>query len=334
MNYGMTFMNPLVSILIPCYNAEKFIADAIRSCLNQTYENIEIIVVDDGSTDNSFAVAKQFESSKIKVVRQANAGACRARNHAFELSRGDLIQFFDADDLLSPDKIQAQVKAYLETGDPRSVITCPWQKFISQPGDCSQEKHKCFKSFASGDELLLTLLDGYGVEVFLLHCYLTPRDVVKASGSWDEKIKLNQDGEFFARVLLHAGQIIYVPDVISYYRCSENNTISRTLSREKIASAFYALQQIEKNLLATKDSQRVREILAYALTLNACFSCNYCLKTAMMAVEEIRKIGMTPQLYGDGITVKIARIIGLKNALRIKALCLILNKALNKIGRK
>jgi glycosyltransferase involved in cell wall biosynthesis len=82
-------MNNLVSILIPCYNSEKYISKTIESCLSQTYKNIEVIIVDDGSTDNSYQIAKSYESDRIKVYKQKNSGACRARNYAFELSRNE-----------------------------------------------------------------------------------------------------------------------------------------------------------------------------------------------------------------------------------------------------
>ena len=101
---------PKVSILIPLYNSENYIEETIQSCLNQTYENIEIIIVDDGSTDKSLQIAKSFESGKLKVYSQPNSGACKARNLAFEKSIGDYIQYLDADDLLSENKIENQRK--------------------------------------------------------------------------------------------------------------------------------------------------------------------------------------------------------------------------------
>src|ERR1700722_18018315 len=98
-------MKPLVSILIPAYNSEKWISDTLRSAIAQTWTHKEIIVVDDGSKDQTAAIARQFEADGVRVVTQKNQGAAAARNTAFGLSRGDYIQWLDADDLLSPDKI-------------------------------------------------------------------------------------------------------------------------------------------------------------------------------------------------------------------------------------
>src|SRR5437588_1977285 len=98
-------MSDLVSILIPAYNAERWIRQSILSAINQTWDRKEIIVVDDGSTDLTLSVAKSLESKSVKVVTQINAGACKARNKALSLAQGDFIQWLDADDLLHPEKI-------------------------------------------------------------------------------------------------------------------------------------------------------------------------------------------------------------------------------------
>src|SRR5438093_3355190 len=104
-------MKPLVSILIPAYNAERWIAETMRSALRQTWPNKEILVVDDGSTDQTLRIARQFPSKAISVVSQKNQGAAAARNKAFDLCQGDYVQWLDADDLLSPDKIAKQMEA-------------------------------------------------------------------------------------------------------------------------------------------------------------------------------------------------------------------------------
>ena len=104
-------MQPLVSILIPAYNAEKWIADTLRSAIAQTWEAKEIIVVDDGSTDRTLAIARQFESEQVRVVAHEHQGAAATRNTALSLSQGEYIQYLDADDLMAPDKIARQLEA-------------------------------------------------------------------------------------------------------------------------------------------------------------------------------------------------------------------------------
>ena len=122
-------MVDLVSILIPCYNADKWLKETIESALSQTWSNKEIIIVDDGSTDNSLQIAKQFESNIVKVISQVNKGATAARNKAFEYARGDYIQWLDADDLLAPDKIEKQMREADSVGNPRILLSSSWANF-------------------------------------------------------------------------------------------------------------------------------------------------------------------------------------------------------------
>src|SRR5260221_5088771 len=96
-------MNPQVSILIPAFNAQQWIADTLRSAIAQTWESKEIIVVDDGSTDQTLAIARRFESACVRGFTQIHRGAAAARNCAFSLCRGDYVQWLDAHDPLAPD---------------------------------------------------------------------------------------------------------------------------------------------------------------------------------------------------------------------------------------
>src|SRR5436190_19200034 len=112
-------MAELVSVLIPAYNAERWVTAAIRSATEQTWPNVEVIVVDDGSRDDTLAVARQSESGSVRVVTQPNMGACVARNTALALAQGRYIQWLDADDLLAPGKIAAQMAVAENLADRR-----------------------------------------------------------------------------------------------------------------------------------------------------------------------------------------------------------------------
>src|SRR6267378_3785357 len=113
-------MAPLVSILIPAYNAERWVDDTIRSALAQTWPRKEIIIVDDGSRDQTLSIARQFASKNVFIATQQNQGVCAARNKAIELCQGDYIQWLDADDLLGPDKIAKQMEAAEECRSKRT----------------------------------------------------------------------------------------------------------------------------------------------------------------------------------------------------------------------
>src|SRR5664279_4077546 len=122
-------MKPLVSILIPAYNAEEWIADTIQSALGQTWSEKEIIVVDDGSTDRTLAIARQFSTRGVSIVTQPNEGASAARNQALSLARGDYIQWLDADDFLAPDKVATQLAAISPAFNPKVLLSSAWCRF-------------------------------------------------------------------------------------------------------------------------------------------------------------------------------------------------------------
>ena len=125
-------MRPFISILIPAYNAELWVADAIQSAVCQTWARKEIIVVDDGSTDRTAEIAKRF-GSKIKLVSTPNRGLCAAVNLAYSLSQGDYIQELDADDILLPDKIERQMAAIRPGESKRILLSSPWAPSIIEP---------------------------------------------------------------------------------------------------------------------------------------------------------------------------------------------------------
>lgn len=121
---------PLVSVVIPAYNAERYLGEAIESVLAQTYAPVETIVVDDGSSDETVAVASAYEG--VTVIEQANAGPSAARNRGFAASRGELIAFHDSDDAMTPDKLEVQ--AGLLIADPGVGCVLAEQELLIEPG--------------------------------------------------------------------------------------------------------------------------------------------------------------------------------------------------------
>src|SRR6266516_2561046 len=131
-------MEPLVSILIPAFNAQATIADTLASAVRQTWRRKEIIVVDDGSRDRTRSVAGAFAGDGVRVVTQENQGAAAARNTAFSSSAGDYIQWLDADDLMAPDKIAMQLDALNDRSSrERTVLSGSWGRFFHRPSRAS-----------------------------------------------------------------------------------------------------------------------------------------------------------------------------------------------------
>lgn len=116
----------MISIIIPSYNRADTILKSVQSVLNQTYNNIEVIVVDDGSTDNTRAILQQIQDPRLKYVYQENAGACVARNNGIDHARGDYIAFHDSDDTFRPTKLEDQLHALREKG--ADVVFCAMER--------------------------------------------------------------------------------------------------------------------------------------------------------------------------------------------------------------
>lgn len=249
-----------VSILIPCYNAAPWLAATLDSALAQSWPDKEIIVVDDGSTDGSLTMARRFESRGVRVVTQTNAGASAARNHALRLARGDFIQFLDADDLLSPGKIAAQLTLLSER--PRGAVsTCAWGRFTDNPAAARFVDEAVFRDFAPVDFLVLA-----GESGAMMHpsAWLVPRAVADKAGPWDDSLSLNDDGEYFARVALASSGIAFCADPAarSYYRSGMPGSLSQQRSLRARRSQFRSLELITAHLRAAEDSPRVHRACA------------------------------------------------------------------------
>ncbi len=253
--------NSKVSILIPLYNSEEYIAETIDSCLNQTHKNIEIIIIDDGSTDSGLSTARQYENeySNIKVEAQKNSGAPVARNRAFELSTGEYIQYIDADDLLHPDKISLQMEV-LKTADERTLVFGKWGTFQENIKNVIWRELLINKNYDDPKQFLLDLW-GNGVAV-IPHLWLIPRKLIEESGGWDESLVKNQDGEFFSRVVFIASKVLFVVDSIGYYRRDNVNSISRQVSKKALQSNLKTFETYMELMKDDIDKSEVRRSLA------------------------------------------------------------------------
>jgi glycosyltransferase involved in cell wall biosynthesis len=253
-------MTPLVSIVIPCYNAEAWLAATLESALTQTWPNKEIILVNDGSRDGSLAAARPFAARGVQLVDQPNLGASAARNHGLRLARGDFIQFLDADDLLSPEKISRQI-ALLEKKPAGTVASCAWGRFRDDPRTARFTDTAVFRDFAPLDFLVLA-----GETGVMMHpsAWLVPRAVADQAGTWDESLSLNDDGEYFCRVLLASAGIAFCADEAarSYYRSGLPGSLSQRRNERARRSQFRSIELITAALRSAEDSPRTRRACA------------------------------------------------------------------------
>src|SRR5215470_8677676 len=256
-------MKPLVSILITAYNAEKTIAWTLQSAVAQTWPRTEIIVVDDGSTDHTAEVARQF--TQVKVVSTENHGLSGAQNNAFPLSQGDYIQYLDADDLLAPDKIERQLAALGDFGRRRVLLSSPWAPFYYRLRGARFVHNSLCQDLSPVEWLLRKIGENLHMQNAT---WLVSRELVKAAGPWDTRLHVDNDGEYFCRVLLASEGTRFVPGTGIYYRASGTNRVSYIGNSDKKKDSLLLSMKLHiQYLRAVEDSERVRKAcVAYIQT--------------------------------------------------------------------
>lgn len=249
-------MEPLVSILIPAYNAQEWIADTIESALAQKWPRKEIIVVDDGSRDETLAIARWYSSEQVLVVTQTNQGAAAARNHAFRRSQGDYIQWLDADDLLAPDKIDKQIEAAQTSASRRTLLSSAWGHFMYRPQRARFDPTSLWRDLSPTEWLLRKLDDNSFMQTA---SWLVSRELTEAAGPWDTRLLSDDDGEYFCRVLMASDGVRFVPDAKIFYRVVSSNRLSHIgFSHRKMDAHLVSMRLHIRYLRSLEDTERVR----------------------------------------------------------------------------
>jgi glycosyltransferase involved in cell wall biosynthesis len=249
-------MKPLVSILVPAYNAEEWIADTIKSAIGQSWPRKEIIVVDDGSTDQTLAIARQFASKDVAIVKQINQGASAARNHALALSQGDYIQWLDADDLLSPEKVAKQMQAVDEMENTRTLLSSEWGYFSYRKNRAQFSPTSLWCDLSAVEWLLRKMRENLFMQTAT---WLTSRKLANLAGPWDLRLMGDDDGEYFCRVILASEGIRFVPGAKVFYRITPSTRWSYIghSDRKKDAHVI-SMRSHVKYIRSLEDSERVR----------------------------------------------------------------------------
>ncbi len=253
--------DPLVSIIVSCYNAEKYIAATLESLITQTYHNTEIIVVDDGSTDASENVIKSCKDERIKYYYQKNKGQCAALNLGFNLSSGSLIKFYDADDILHPYSIGGQVES-LEGKSESALSFIEWKRFFNDklPDDINQVSHNTIHRDCLPAEHITF---GPGTPMFQCGMWLIPRPLLYKTGLWDERLSLINDTEFFSRMLTKVSRLIFSEKGLTLYRTNfKSGSLSSDFSKKGIKSAILSIDLTAQWLLKIENSERIKKIIA------------------------------------------------------------------------
>jgi len=234
--------NPKVSVIVPTYNRAKLLGYCLSSVLKQTYENLELLVVDDGSTDDTAALLNEIARSdrRLKVLKQEKKGAQYARNLGFQESTGELINFLDDDDLWHPEKLSRQVRAYHPEIDG---VICQTVWFREWPGD----HNFLFNVFDHRDFLARFLkLD----VVWQTAAPLWRKSFLEQVGAWDTKLTSGQDLDFHTRCLCYQPKLRVLPDVLNFFREHQGVRITKDRKEEHPANAMIAMRNASELIKA------------------------------------------------------------------------------------
>lgn len=250
--------HPLVSIVIPCYNAAPWLGETLQSVRSQSWPRIETIIVNDGSTDDTLAIAQRHEGEGLRIVSQANRGLSAARNAGLRQVRGDYVQFLDADDLLAPDKIALQVDL-LQRSAPDAIATGRWARFRHDASRARFGASAYWRDLGADEYLAAVAATGYTIPV---HAWLLPRHIVDDIGPFSEDLRVMEDHEYFARVVLRASGMRYSDGACCYYRSFHGRSLSRLRDRSASRSMLQCVRLIESHLLAGEVPAARRRIAA------------------------------------------------------------------------
>lgn len=199
----------LVSVIIPSYNGARFVERAILSASNQTYKNIEILLVNDGSTDETGRIADRMSrlDTRVRAIHKENGGLSSARNAGIRASSGEYLMFLDVDDLIIPEKVEIQVQA-LEADRSRELVYSQYEILFEDTGRIVQtDRGEAPIPFRE----LLAYRNWFGVMVPLLR-----RKLVEAVGFFDESLKAGEDYDYWIRCSEFT-EFLYVPGVVASY---------------------------------------------------------------------------------------------------------------------
>lgn len=242
-----------VSVIIPTHNSSQFINETLASVCDQTYRNLEIIVVDANSSDNTVDIVKHRDDNRIKLLEIKEPSLAGAtRNRGLEIATGDFINYLDGDDLMAPNKIEEQLK--IIRNNQNNIATCSW-KFIYPNNKTVAPDSKLLRTMNSDDFISI----GWGkADMMPIMAYLIPKRIIDQAGKWDEELKMNEDAEYFLRVLQQTKKVVFTDLTEVFYLKHSNFSVSQP-NNEKIGHWLDAIKKIEINLLNSEkhDSQEI-----------------------------------------------------------------------------
>ena len=252
-------MSIVISVIMPVYNAQNYIKEAIESVLWQTFKSFELIIVNDGSIDASEAIINGFKDSRIVYLKQENQGQANASNKGVKIARGRYIKFFDADDVLNPLHLEKQYLAL--NGHDCYLASCQWAYFYENHRLINFEKETTHKNY---DYPLDWLYDSHIHDSGMLGAWLwlIPKKLLDKAGHWDERLSLNNECDFSTRLLVASKGVKFAEGARLFYRKGVENSLTLKTNKSAFQSALLTTELAMKTILNVENSERLRKLFA------------------------------------------------------------------------
>lgn len=303
-------MDYLVSIIIPVYNSEKYIKRCLNSVLNQTYKNIEIVIVDDGSTDNSFFEINKFKDRRIKYFKKENEGVSIARNYGIKRAVGEYLLFVDSDDYIAKEMVNELVK---RTKGLSEIVFCNNLEIWYN----KEEERRLFASFdkLSKNNIIREIASG---RAGLVCSKLVSKKVVEDNNiSFDKNLKVGEDQLFFLAVAEKSDEFKHVDKSLYFYDRTNENSATIKYQYNLYKNFIYLYRQVlkvlERNNMSSKEDKLLLVNKLILLTWIAINNEINGLKenSIIFSLKNIREILKEANLYLNDVYVedRIGRLI-------------------------
>jgi glycosyltransferase involved in cell wall biosynthesis len=284
----MTNHQPLISVIMPCFNAEHHLQQSINSVFNQTYPNLELIVINDGSYDGSLQILKSLSDSRVTVFDQPNLGVCKARNRGIVAAKGEFIAFLDADDTWDPECLTKLYQALINNKSAK-LVYCGWQNVGLHGGQGQPYIPPDYETMDKFAALFHNCL-------WPIHACLTRKQIIIEAGLFDESLLTSEDFLLWLKIGTQ-NNLVRVPEVLAFYHFHDG--VQATRNKERAAlNHWYAQQKfLQQNpeIAPILGKRKIRQLMHGEL-LRRGFECYW--KRDLRAARTIfRKVMM--QGYGS-----------------------------------
>jgi len=315
-----------VSIIIPCYNAERYVRETIESALSQTRPADEILVIDDGSTDRSVEVAASFGDS-VQVIRQSNGGSSVARNKGIEHATGDYLLFLDADDLIDPRTIEVQLAAVQGVSNGVGLMGGAW--FTEDPEQTTHTQLPPERGFFPD------IIQG---NLGLMHAWFVPREMMRKVGGFRPGLVMFEDWECWCRLGLCGANLVPVPLVGALYRRHPTSLMASADPERLVRGHVAVMETLGRGIVA---NPQLLQQCANQIFWSACVALERAQRNAV-AWSELKALGSiieqvvrrSPQVVRDSRYALLVRLVGLRWATRLRRLALRRNEQADDFRRR